>query len=98
MLMARAVVFVLAVFEILVVYCAGIWRARLGWKSGTGNFIWFALTCPGTLALWFAQQLIYWRIVAHSPYDDLIASVTIIGGGVVTACVLFYTAWKYGRN
>ena len=98
MLLARSIVLLLAVFEIAVLVSAGVLRERFGWTSFVGQMCWLILGCPGTVAIWFAQQVLFLKIAASSPFHDPVATMTIIGGGVITAGVLFYYVFKHARD
>ena len=39
----------------------------------------------------------YWEMTSRNPFDDLIASVTIIGTSVIGIGIIFYYVIKYSK-
>lgn len=95
---ARGAVAALALFEVAMVWYAGVLRERFGWKSAAGNIVWFLLGCPGTVAIFFAQQVLYWKIASGSPFHDLIAAAAMVFGALVGLATIFYHVFEHSNK
>ena len=96
-LWAQIVLFILSVFEVAIIALAGYLRRRLGWISVAGEFLSATLVIPSVGGIWLGQQVIYWEMTSRNPFDDIVASITIIGAGVIGIDIVFYYAIKYSK-
>ena len=87
------IVVLLAIVEIALILLAGLLRNRFGWFSVKGQMIWLALGCPGIVAIFFAQVIVYWKIIGSNPFNDLVITAIITTGAIVTLGVIMYYAW-----
>jgi hypothetical protein len=94
---AQIVFFILSLFEVAIIALAGYLRRRLGWASVTGQFLWLMLIFSSGGGIWLWQKVLYWEMTSRNPFDDIIASITIIGAGVIGIGIVFYYAIKYSK-
>jgi hypothetical protein len=95
---ARIVVLFLSVTEISTISLVAVLREKLGWTSNAGQFLWVLLGLPTVVGVWLVQQVLYWTVASHSPFDDVAASAIMSSGSIGALVVIFYYVYKHSSH
>jgi hypothetical protein len=94
----RVVIVLLSFLAVGLIWSAATVRKRLGWTSSWGQIAWVVLASPLFACVYGMQILVYWRIAGASLFEDVIATIAVIGQAVVGLVMIFYYAIRDDRG